>query len=135
MPNCSYICCSLCSFSKRMILVHFYHAFAEAHTFGIRYSALCFFAWGVVLVEISQMRERLWEAAVFVAVFVCPALQGLYSAPVSHAEGSCLTCKHLSGMGTRSFSQSCFYAFIYLCLRPSKCFSPVLRVLLYLWKT
>lgn len=108
-----------------MILVRFYHTFAEARTFGIRYSALCFFAWGVVLVEISQMRERLWEVAGFVAICAWPALQGLYSALISHTQGSCLTCEHLSGMGTRSFSQSCFYAFIYLCFRPSKCFPPV----------
>lgn len=40
-----------------IIVIHFSHAFAEAHTFEIRCGAFWFVAWGMVVVGISQIRE------------------------------------------------------------------------------
>lgn len=70
-----YVCYSLHSFSKRVISIYFYHAFAEAHTCEIRSSAFCFIVWGVVLVEIVQVREKLWEMIWFGDVFCVAGTQ------------------------------------------------------------
>lgn len=95
-----------------------------------------FVAQGVVLLEISQLREKLQEVIVFVEIFCVQALKVQYSALISDICGSCITCKHLSDCALcLSLSLVFISIFIYLCLRPSKHFASVLRGVLSLWKT
>lgn len=116
-------------------MIHFYHTFAEARTFEIGYSAFCFVAWGTVLVEISQIREKLWEVIVFVEIFCVAGTQSallllLFCSYFSHL----WKLRNVSIFRVCALSLSLSLVFIslliYLCLRPSKHFAPVLRVLL-----
>lgn len=99
-----------------IILIRFSRAFAEAHTFEIRCGAFWFVVWGVVVVGISQIREVVGGGS-FCGGFFVYVWQALGSRTlhfISHTWGSCITCEHLAGLCTQSFSQSCFYIFINL---------------------
>lgn len=67
-------------------MIRFYHMFAEACTFEIRYRAFCFVAWGVGLVEIVQIRDKLWEMIVFVDILCVAGTQLLFPTLVEEAE-------------------------------------------------
>lgn len=95
-----------------------------------------FVAQGVVLVEISQLREKLQEVIFLWKFFCVQALKVQYSGLISHICGSCITCKHLSDCAlSLSLSLVFISILIYLCLSLSKHFAPVLRAVLSLWKT